>query len=328
MDILAKSWVWQKTGEPTDLVLQNKHVRPLGDDEALIENRVIGLNPIDWKLIQSGSPTWKEGITPGVDASGIVVKVGKNMTHLRLGSRVCYHTDFEKDGSFSTHTVVSGHALMSIPDNLSDESAAAFPCPCLTAWQAIRKIPTLTGKRVLVSGAGGSVGFFLVQLLLLNNAIVSITSSKTHHQEYLKMGVINTFDYKDPSWKQQASDSVNGNKFDAIFDTVSGSHAEHLLDLLGYYGHIVSIQDRIDKNPLNAFTTSISLHEIALGSIHKYGTEQQLHELTADGEMLLYKIAKGSLRLRPNLVTEFDDLPVHLAKMKTSNDPKKYLVKV
>ncbi|SHF82207.1 NADPH:quinone reductase [Dysgonomonas macrotermitis] len=328
MNMTAKSWTWQHKGEPTELVLAEKEVRTLGNDEVLIQNCVIGLNPVDWKLIEWGHPEWQPGFVPGVDGMGIILQTGKKMSHLRTGTRVCYHTNLSKDGSFGTHTIVPGHALISVPDKVSDITAAAFPCPSLTAWQAFSKIPHLAGKTVLVSGAGGSVGYFLTQLLLHENAKVYVTASPKHHQEFLQMGVSAAIDYNSPDWKTEMLDSLHGNLFDAAFDTVNGLHASGLGTMLGYYGHLVAIQDRVEQNPVRAFSTCISLHEVALGAYHKYASPKQIAQLIEDGKMLLDKIGAGVLKLRENSVAGFDQLPAHLAEMKRNHSQTKYLVSI
>ena len=56
--------------------------------------------------------------------------------------------------------LVPARALMPVPDALSDEAAAALPCPGLTAWQALAKLPHLHGEALLITGAGSSVGRF------------------------------------------------------------------------------------------------------------------------------------------------------------------------
>lgn len=322
------SWQWQKKGEPENLVLKESNIPELGKDEILIQNTFIGLNPVDWKLIENGHPDWEINHIPGVDGAGIVIKVGDNMEHLQLVSRVCYHTDLSKAGSFSTHTIVKGNSIMTIPNNLNDAAAAAFPCPSLTAFQAFQKIPSLLNKKVLVSGAGGSVGYFLTQLLLESGAKVYVTAGKLHHQEFLKMGVLKVLDYKDKDWKKEMKKSLQGNLFDVVFDTVSGAHAEGLLDLVSYYGHMVAIQDRIKENLLSPFTTCVSLHEIALGAFHKYASQQQIAHLLQNGEKLLCKIRTGILKQREFKITTFDRLPQHLAEMKKNNLSTKYLVKL
>lgn len=328
MGVIAKSWCWQQQGEPTELVLRENRIRELGDNEVLIQNTVIGLNPVDWKLIEYGHPLWTAGFVPGVDGAGIVLAVGRSMTHIRIGARVCYHTDLSQDGSFSTHTIVPGYALMHIPDKVSDFTAAAFPCPSLTAWQAFCKVPDVKDQDILVSGAGGSVGYILTQLLLHQGARVYVTTGEKHHAEYLKMGVAKAIDYKEVDSKDKIISTLQGNLFKAVFDTVKGEHAASLAPLLGYYGHLVAIQDRVEKAPLSAFTTCISLHEIALGAIHRHGSRKQIAELMQDGERLLDKIGNGTLKLRQQSVDDFENLPRHLAEMKKNNTEVKYIIKV
>lgn len=327
MEVIAKSWTWQKEGEPADLVLKDKRTRTLRDNDVLIQNTVIGINPVDWKLIEWGYPDWEPNTTPGVDGAGIILAVGKNMTHLRIGSRVCYHTDLSKDGSFSTHTVVSGFALMSIPDKVNNEAAATFSCPCLTAWQAFQKVPDLAGRKVLISSAGGAVGYFLTQLLLQANAKVFIVASTKHHSDFLQMGVSGVADYKGINWQKSILNYLHVGLFDVLYDTVNGSHASELASMLSYYGHLVAIQDRLDSNPIKAFTT-ISIHEVALGAIHKYGSYKQITELKRDGESLLHSIGNGTLKLREYSISDFNNLPAHLAEMKQNHSSTKYLIRV
>ncbi|QIQ20428.1 zinc-binding dehydrogenase [Zophobihabitans entericus] len=326
MKLTAKSWTWQHKGEPTDLVLKDKVIPTLNDNEVLIKNTAIGLNPVDWKLIEWGHSQWQPDTVPGVDAAGVIIATGKNMQHWRIGTRVCYHTDLSKDGSFSTHTIVSGIAILPIPDYITDEAAAAFPCPSLTAWQAFEKIPALAGKTVLVSSAGGSVGYLLTQLLIQANARVYVTASTKHHAEFLAMGVIKAVDYKQADWQNQMLQALHGNHFDAAFDMVNGEHAASLVKLLGYYGHLVSVQDRVEQNPVPAFTTCVSLHEIALGAFHKFASPEQITRLMRDGDNLLKQIGQA-FKQRNLSVDTFDNLPKHLAEMKKSHSSTKYIVK-
>ena len=325
---ITLSWCWQHRGEPESLIKESKLLPKLQPDEVLIENKVIGLNPVDWKLIEWGHDRWQAGQVPGVDAMGVVCAVGSAAGHIRIGTRVCYHTNLQKHGSFSQHTVVSAKALMAVPDQLSDEAAAAFPCPGLTAWQAMKKIPELSGKKVLVSGAGGSVGQYLIQLLLKAGAKVYATASVSHHKQLRQWGVIEVFDYKDPHLNQAIEQALHGCSLYAAFDMVSGESARTLVPLLGYYGHLVCVQDRLDIAPQPAFTTCISFHEIALGAIHQYGSDKQWVELIKAGEQMLQCIACGALKQVEIDIGDFDSLPQKLFKLKTGNTGKKFLIKI
>ena len=61
------SWCWQHRGEPESLSKESKPLANLQPDEVLVENKVIGLNPVDWKLIEWGHDQWQTGQVPGVE---------------------------------------------------------------------------------------------------------------------------------------------------------------------------------------------------------------------------------------------------------------------
>ena len=324
----ALSWCWQHRGEPEQLIKDSTPIARLQANEVLIENQMIGLNPVDWKLIEWGHDKWQTGQVPGVDAMGVVRAVGSAATHIRIGARVCYHTNLQKNGSFSQYTVVSAKALMAVPNNLSDEAAAAFPCPGLTAWQALKKLPQLAGKNILVSGAGGSVGQYLTQLLLQNGAKVYATASPAHHEQLRQWGVVSVFDYKDKNLNQTIGNALHGAPLYAAFDMVSRENAHTLVPLLGYYGHLVCVQDRLEQAPQPAFTTCISFHEIALGAIHQYGSDEQWAELMGAGEQMLHDIACGRLKQVSMDIGDFNSLPQKLSELKMGKTGKKYLIQV
>lgn len=327
MGHMSEAWCWQDKGEPTDLVLKSVTLPPLASDEVLIENHVIGLNPVDWKMIEWGNLEWKSGHIPGVDGMGIVYASGDQVNDLPRGTRVCYHTDLTKNGSFSRYTVVKAWALMKVPEKCTDEQAASFPCPSLTAWQSFQKTPSLRDKKVLVNGAGGSVGFLVSQLLLKEGAELYITAGSEHHDMFYRLGAKGAVDYRDGDWDKKLL-SLSGEAFDAAFDTVSGQKAAELMPLLGYYAHIIAIQDRVEHNPIAPFTTCISLHEIALGAFHKFGKPAQIKTLMSDGENLLKAIALGNFLQHPNIIDNFENLGTHLALMKKEHHHFKYLIKV
>lgn len=319
----AKSWWWTEKDEPQDLVLKEIELSKLGDNDLLIENKFIGLNPVDWKLIKGGNKEWKENHIPGVDGSGIVVNKGKNV-QTPIGTRICYHTDLSKPGSFSTHTIIKDNTFLLVPETVSDATAAAFPCPGLTALQAYQKTPSLENKKVLVNGAGGSVGFILTQLLIIGGAKVYVTASPKHHAEFYKLGVAKAVDYQNEKWKEELSADL----FSAIFDMTSAKNTPSLFDLLAYNGHVICVQGRIEVNPLLGFTKCISLHEIALAAFHKFSAQDQTTQLMRDGEWLLNLIGGGMISLRPIITADFEQLNWFLQEMKDQGTSEKRIVKI
>ena len=144
----------------------------------------------------------------------------------------------------------------------------------------------------------------------------------------MALGASAVFDYHDEHWQQQLTKELNGQPLYAAIDTVSGENAASLSGLLGYYGHLVSIQDRVETSPLSAFTTCISLHEIGLAAIYQYGSAQQWHELIHAGEEMLQAIGRGEIELTEAELFDFEQLPQALGQLKSANDGVKRLVYV
>ncbi|WP_421189288.1 zinc-binding dehydrogenase [Aeromonas sanarellii] len=324
----TQAWCWHAPGEPGQLTLTRQALPVPGANDVLIANRVIALNPVDWKLIEHGHPQWQPGHVPGVDGMGTIVALGANVSHLRLGARVAYHTDLRHGGSFAHHSCVPARALLPVPDALSDEAAAALPCPGLTAWQALAKLPRLHGEALLITGAGSNVGRFAVQLALRQGARVFASASHRHHGWLRQLGVQGVADYREHDWQAKLQAANGGEPFEGIIDLVSSQQAEALLPALGYYGHMVTVLGRIASNPQPPFSHCHSLHEIALGAQHAFGTDRQWSRLVAAGVTMMAQMASGELGLPPLVIGDFEALPTLLDRLKREGQGEKFLVRV
>lgn len=321
------AWVWNGPGDPDRLHRVEKQVGPVGAGDIIVANTMAAFNPVDWKIIREGHPAWQAGHVPGVDGVGRIVTVGAGVT-LPVGLRVAYHQGLGRDGSFAQRIVLKAASALPVPDGLSDEQAVSVPCPGLTAWQSIGKVPALPDRDVLVTGAGGSVSLILAQLAVKRGWRVWVTAGPAHHAHLLELGVSGAFDYRDDAWRTKLAAALGPRRLFAAFDTTSGTYARTLADLIGYNGHLVCIQDRLETAPLPAFTTAVSLHEVALNSIHEYGTAADWRDWRSAGTTLLEAVRIGALDLQPATVTSFDDLPRNLSSFMQGNLKGKILVNI
>lgn len=309
------AWAWNPGKGIDGLQLIRKPLLQPAAGEVLVANRAIALNPVDWKIIEGGHPAWQTGRVPGVDGMGVVVAAGTGV-NIKPGTRVAYHQSLERDGSFAEYCMLEAASVLLVPAALDDRHAAALPCPGLTAWQALEKIPPATSSDVLVVGAGGAVGLFLVQLAVQRGFRVWATASAAHHASLKTLGAAGVFDYRQDTWQHALQTTLGERRLHAIFDTVSGAHAATLAPMLGYNGHLVCIQDRQDVAPLPAFSTAISLHEVALNSFHAHAGLNDRQQLRHNGERLLGALLEGSL-FGPGLQSfDFQQLPQALQELK------------
>ncbi|MDQ0668166.1 zinc-binding dehydrogenase [Pseudomonas sp. W2I6] len=324
-DFAAWSWTAGKGIDGLELI-RKPLVLP-GPGEVLVANRAVALNPVDWKIIEWGHPAWSTGHVPGVDGMGVVVAAGVGVP-IKPGTRVAYHQSLERDGSFAEYCLLDAATVLTVPAALDDTAAASLPCPGLTAWQALDKVPGTGPSDVLVVGAGGAVGLLLVQLAAQRGYRVWATAAKKHHEHLKAFGAVGVFDYRDDNWQQNLQASLGERRLKAVFDTVSGTHAAALAPLLGYNGHLVCIQDRQETAPLPAFSTAISLHEVALNSFHAHASQSDRQLLRQAGEHLLEGVLSGNLTTPKSQVFDFRNLPQALHALKQGGEGGKWVARL
>ncbi|MGJ8522503.1 hypothetical protein R84981_001191 [Carnimonas sp. R-84981] len=321
----TQAWHWQHGSTPANLTLQQLEIPALEADQVLVENAYIGLNPVDWKVLEMpealGATT---DMVPGLDGAGTIVAVGDHVDSSLVGRRVAYHTSLgSKIGSFSQLTPVDARATIAVPDELGLDVAASLPCTALTAWNALDKLPKRKGAKLLIAGAGGGVGRYLVQIAAANGYNVTTLSHPRHWQRLQQHGATTTLQsLREGEQWQGAHD------YYAAVDAVSPENARALTDALGANGHIVTILGRLPDWPSAPFGRCISMHEVALGALHVHGSDADWQRLSAAGQQLLNDISAQRIEPEPLVIDEFANLPVHLEALKNRDFSGKALIKV
>jgi NADPH2:quinone reductase len=125
-------------------------------DEALVAVEAFSVNRGEILLLQSGRTE-----PPGKDIAGRVVRTAADGSGPPAGARVVAHVDGR---GWSEVVPVSTDRLAALPDQVSSEIAAALPLAGLTALRLVRAVGDLAGRRVLLTGASGGVGHYVVEL--------------------------------------------------------------------------------------------------------------------------------------------------------------------
>jgi NADPH:quinone reductase-like Zn-dependent oxidoreductase len=115
--------------------------------------------------------------TPGRDVAGTVDALGENVSGLEAGDEIVGFLPMTDDGAAAEYVLIPAELVTAAPRNIPLADAAALPVAGLTAWQALFDHGKLTsGQRVLISGAGGAVGGYAVQLAKQAGAHVIATA--------------------------------------------------------------------------------------------------------------------------------------------------------
>jgi NADPH2:quinone reductase len=166
-----------ETGGPEVLRYEDADVGAPGPGEARVRHVAVGLNFAD-TYFRTGYYPVQPPCGIGVEASGVVEAVGEGVTHVKVGDRVAYTGS--PLGAYSTERVMPAAFLVTLPDTIAFETAAAMMMRGLTSAYLLRRIaPSLkAGDTVLLHAAAGGVGLIFLQWArLLGIKVIGVVST-------------------------------------------------------------------------------------------------------------------------------------------------------
>lgn len=162
----------------------------------------------------------------GQEFAGEIESAGTEQTLFQIGDRVFGSTEL-KLGAYADYLCLpSSYAIAQMPEGLSFEEAATIPTGGMNALFFLRKARIQPGQKVLIIGAGGSIGTMAVQLAKNSGAEVTAVDSREKLDMLLSIGADNVIDYR------QEDFTANGETYDVIFDVVGkGSFSKTIKSL-------------------------------------------------------------------------------------------------
>jgi NADPH:quinone reductase-like Zn-dependent oxidoreductase len=231
-----KAVVWTKYGPPDVLQLQEVEKPTPKDNEVLTRIWATTVTTADCELRRLQFPLYLSlpmrlyvGLLrptrlkiPGQELAGEIESIGKDVTLFQKGDPVFAATGFAM-GAYAQYIclpekpdVLKG--LLAIkPANLTYEEAAAVPAGGLEALHFIRLGNIQPGQRVLINGAGGSIGTYAVQLARHFGAEVTGVDSSGKLDMLRSIGADYVIDYAQSDFTQ------SGETYDVILDVIGKS---------------------------------------------------------------------------------------------------------
>ena len=168
----------------------------------VIRVKAAGLNPIDngvayGMLAQMGLPHVYP-VVLGRDAAGVVTAVGAGVDHVAVGDEVLGHVLLAPPisaGTLAEYAVLPAAAVTAKPAGLDFTTAAALPLAGAAAVQSVDAIDPQPGQTVLVNGASGGVGAFVVQLLAARGVTVLATGKPADADRLTTLGAAQVIDH-------------------------------------------------------------------------------------------------------------------------------------
>jgi NADPH:quinone reductase-like Zn-dependent oxidoreductase len=221
-----KAVVYERYGPP-EVVTLGEVARPnVGDSAVLVKVRATSVTTADWRLRASAFPgiMWLPGrlmfglFRPrnrilGGEFAGEVEAIGRAVTRFAPGDRVF---GFCGTGAHAEYVAMAETAaITALPEGLGFDKAAALPFGGLAALVFLRDFAKLRrGERVLVVGASGGVGCYVVQLARHFGAEVTGVCGTDNVAFVLGLGAAEVVDYTVEDF------TTSGRTYDVIIDTV------------------------------------------------------------------------------------------------------------
>ena len=231
-----KAIVWTKYGPPDALQLKDVETPTPKEDEVLIRVHAATASTADTELRRLKLPLffavflrlYLGFLKPtririlGTEFAGEIVSVGKDVTGCQPGDQVYGYTGLSM-GTYAEYLCLSENpsALASVmgkkPGNVTYEEAAALPFGGLEALHSLRQANIQPGQKVLIVGAGGSIGTYAVQLARHYGAEVTGVDKPEKLEMLRSIGAQHVIDYTKEDFTR------NGQTYDVILDTIGKS---------------------------------------------------------------------------------------------------------
>jgi len=183
-----KRVVIHKPGGYERLTIETHPDPTAGDNDVVVKTEAAGVNYADvcvrWGVYESAKKLVGWPITPGFEYSGVVVDIGKGVTHVKKGDSVFGVSFFN---SYATHVKVPKNLIWQRPAELNPQQAAGFPAVYITAYHALlQNIRIYPGMTILVHSAAGGVGSALVQIAKIQGLRVVGVVGSSHKVEHVR----------------------------------------------------------------------------------------------------------------------------------------------
>jgi NADPH:quinone reductase-like Zn-dependent oxidoreductase len=209
--------------------------------EILVGVSAAGVGPWD-ALIRNGESALARQlpITLGSDFAGKIVQFGSGAGELHVGDDV-FGSTVGFVGAYAEFVVVPQNMVAPKPASLDFIEAAAIPVVAVTALQMVNRAGCISGRTVLVHGAAGAVGSFVVQLAGQNGARVIANAASADEEHVRAIGAETVVDIRVVGF------GAIREPVDVVFDTVGGEVQRGSFDVLKRGGILISVVSPPDE---------------------------------------------------------------------------------
>ena len=229
----------EKNGGPEVLEIKNENIKDPKPDEVLIEQKAIGLNYID-TYHRSGSYPLPLPTGIGLEAAGIIKKIGSKVKDFSIGDMVAYAGI--PIGAYAEERVYQADKLVKLPSGITPEIAASIMTKGLTSYYLLYKTFVVKSHdTILFHAAAGGVGQIFCQWAKsLGCKVIGTVGSEEKIKIAKNNGCDLVINYSKENFVEKVRDFTKGNGVPVVYDGVGEKTFENSIECLKNTGTMVS----------------------------------------------------------------------------------------
>jgi NADPH2:quinone reductase len=291
-----KAIVVENCGGPESLVYRDAETPAPKGGEALVKVEAVGVNFID-VYHRTGLYPLPRPFIPGMEAAGVVESVGEGVTEVKAGDRVAYAM---QPGAYAEYVVVPAWKLVTVPDGVTAQQAAATMLQGMTAHYLVRSVYALkAGDTAVIHAAAGGVGLLLIQLARRVGArAIGTVSTEAKAALAREAGAHEVIRYTEQDFEAETRRLTGGKGVQVVYDSVGKDTFLKSLNCLAPRGMLALFGQ--SSGPVASFDPALLAQK---GSL--FLTRPSLAQYAATREELLWRagelfdwIKAGELKLR------------------------------
>jgi len=220
----------------------------------------------------------------GQEMAGEVAEVGSGVTRYEVGDEVFGATGAHFGGNAEYVCLPEDSMMARKPSNMTYGEAATVPVGGYNALHFVRLADIKEGERVLINGAGGSIGTIAIQLAKLRGAHVTATDSARKLEMLTSLGADRVIDYTEEDFTR------TGDTYDVVFDVVGKSPFWRSLKVLDRKGRYVMCNNGLVGPKLKGLWVAMTSGKRVVSKLagEKREDLEHLRELIEAGKLRTY----------------------------------------
>lgn len=234
-----KAIVLEKFGSTENMKLTDVEMPLLNSKQILIRVKTTSVNYADIKARQGNKRRGNLPFILGLEAAGVIEKVGEDVKSFTIGQRVLA---FPHQGSYAEYVVADENLTFAIPDGINFDTAGACGIVSFLSYKLLADIAQLQkGEDVLIHSASGGVGTTAIQIAKALGAktILGTVGNESKIPMALSAGADHVICYEEVNFAEQVNELTGGKGVNIILDSIGGDITELSLKCLTNFGRLV-----------------------------------------------------------------------------------------